>query len=341
MSEETSRKAIEDRWTALEAEQATGERRLRVTSLPVDTLRGPLLAAVDHEGYRHLLIPIPSHQKVRPGLDGPVLQLRKRVLEDENSYQGYADLGCLRNDFGDLFTELCVDILVATTQMAGNPVKALYAVLDRWKALFRTRGVPLGPEQIVGLFSELTVLTRLLEKDPSAHRLWCGPSGHHHDFWAGTTAVEVKSSTRPEGRRLRIHGLEQLEAPAEGALWLAWFRLREATEAGPGKGFTEMIAQAIRLCDDEGKLIDLLAEAGFRAADADLYTAIRFVVAEERWYRVIPGFPGLTAESLIAAGVPISALDVDYTIDLSGVTPAPIESKQVHQVIDRLIQEPA
>ncbi|WP_327275035.1 PD-(D/E)XK motif protein [Streptomyces sp. NBC_01224] len=339
MNDETLRRIVGDSWTSLEAEQTSGERRLRVTALPVDTEQGPLVAAVDHHGYRHLLVPIHAHRKIRLGLDGPVLQLRKRALEDEESYQNYADLGCLRNDFRDLFTELCVDVLSATREMPENPVKALYTVLDRWKALFRAQGVPLGPEQLAGLFGELVVLKQLLEKDPSAHRLWCGPGRYRHDFWAGTTAVEVKTSTSTEGRRPRIHGLDQLEAPEGGALWLAWFRLRRTTATDVGTGFAELIGQVLGLCDDESALIDLLADAGYRPADADRYRDIRFSVSEERWYRVGPDFPGLTGEALVSAGVPVSALDVEYTIDLSGESPAPLELDQVPQLINRLIQE--
>lgn len=199
MNDDALRKLVEERWAALDAEQTTSKRRLRVSPLPFVTQHGPPAVAVDHDGYRHLLVPIHAHRKVRPGLDGPVLQLRKRALEDEETYQAYADLACLRNDLGDLFTELCVDVLGAAEELPENPVKALYRVLDRWKALFRTQETPLGPEQLAGLFGELTVLHRLLEKDSSAHRFWRGPEGHRHDFSAGPTAVEVKSSTAGGG----------------------------------------------------------------------------------------------------------------------------------------------
>lgn len=339
MRDETLRKVIGDRWRALEREHASGEGRLRVTPLPVDTDQGPLAAAVDDLGCRHLLVPVPAHRRIRPGLDGPVLQLRKRALEDEESYQHYADLGCLGSDFTDLFTELCVDILSATGEIPENPLKALYTVLDRWKALFRTQGALLGPEQLAGLFGELMVLNRILERDPSAHRLWHGPGGYRHDFWAGTTAIEVKASTSTEGRRARIHGLDQLEAPDSGVLWLSWFRLRRTTADGAGTGFLGLIRQALRLCDDEVMLLETLSRTGYRTADADRYRGVHFVVAEERWYRVGSGFPGLTGETLSAASIPVSVLDVEYTIDLSGEFPAPLDNDQVPRVINRLIQE--
>ncbi|MEU0921010.1 MULTISPECIES: PD-(D/E)XK motif protein [Streptomyces] len=341
MSDEALRRIIEDNWNALEAEQTTTERSLRAGPLPVHTEEGPLVAAVDHDGYRHLLVPVPANRKIRSSPDGPVLRLSKRALEDADTYQNYADLTLLQGDFGDLFTELCVDVLNATRSFPHSPVKALYGVLDRWKALFRTQGPLLAPEQVAGLFGELMVLKRLLEKDPSAHRLWRGPSGYRHDFWGGTTAVEVKTSASSEGRRPRIHGLDQLEAPDGGDLWLVWARLQRVVSAEVGTGFIELIRHALDLCDDERALLALLAEAGYRPADADRYREVRYSISEERWYRVTTDFPGLTGKALSSAGVTVSALDVTYSIDLSGEPPVPLNADQVESTLDRLTQEPA
>ncbi|MGW5608864.1 PD-(D/E)XK motif protein [Streptomyces sp. NPDC003753] len=339
MNDDVLRELVEQRWTALETEQTTGEHRLRVSQLPVTTEQGLLSAAVDHDGHRHILVPIPTHGKIRSGLDGPVLQLRKRPLEDAETYQTYADLACLRPDLNDLFTELCVDVLSAAAKLPENPVKALYRVLDRWKALFRTKGAPLGPEQLAGLFGELLVLDRLLQRDSSAHRLWRGPQGHHHDFSAGGVAIEVKSSAKSEGRRPRIHGLDQLDAPEGGVLCLAWFRLRRIHSGDSGIGFAQLLDRIFRSCDDEITLLDLLAEAGYRATDAEHYRDVRYAVDEEAWYEVTHGFPRLTTRSLAAAGVPVAVVDVEYTIDLTGEAPPSMGTDEVSRTIDRMIQE--
>ncbi|MFF3344941.1 PD-(D/E)XK motif protein [Streptomyces sp. NPDC002779] len=340
MNEDELRSLVERHWAALEAEQTTGERRLRVAEVAVTTSSNPLAVAVDHDGHRHLLVPTDAHMKVRRGLDGPVLRLRKRPLEDSDTYQTYADLGCLRDDLSDLFTELCVDVLEQALELPDNPVKALYRVLDRWKSLFRTQGPPLGPEELAGLYGELTVLNRLLARDPSAHRIWHGPQRYRHDFSTALSAVEVKATTSSEGRRPRIHGLDQLEAPSGGTLCLAWFRLHRTTN-GVGARLVDLVDEALRLCDDEGALLELLALAGYRLADADLYEDVRFAVGEERWYQVGADFPGLTGEALSTAGVTVSVLDVEYTIDLSGESPAPLDHEQVSQMVENLVQEPA
>ncbi|MFC9581463.1 PD-(D/E)XK motif protein [Streptomyces yangpuensis] len=342
MSEETFRRVMAQSWAGLEAEAPTGDGRLRVAPLPVDVVHGPLAVAVDYEGRRHILIPIPSDRRLRAGLDGPGLRLRKRPLEDEETFQYYADLSCLRDDLGDLFTELCVDIMGAAEQLPQNPVQALYRVLDRWRSLFRTQGTRLGADQLAGLFGELTVLHRLLELDPSAHRLWSGPDGHRHDFSGATHAVEVKTSTADEGRRARIHGLDQLEPPTGGTLTFVWLRLRRA--AGPaasppaGESVPGLVERVLRLCDDESALLESLARVGYRVTDTDNYLDVRFAVQEERWYRVGTDFPRLTTQALTAAGVPVAVLDVSYTVDLSGAVPLPMEPSETSRAVENLLQ---
>lgn len=335
--ENALRSLIDEHWIELEAQEVSGPHMLRVSELPVDAMNGGLAAAVDHEGYRHLLVPVNAHQKVRRRLDGPVLTLRKRALESEETFQSYADLGCRRTDLNDVFTGLCADVLKTTEAQPSNPIKALYSVLDRWKSLFQTSGAPLGAEQLVGLFAELTVLIRLLESDSGAHRLWTGPSGHRHDFATVTRAVEVKASTSAERRRMRIHGLDQLEAPGAGGLHLAWFRVARTSDHGDR--LVGLVERALHLCEDESTLRGLLAEAGYLPADMAAYHDIRFTVVEERWYEVGVDFPKLIGHDLAAAGIPITVLDVHYTIDLSSESPIPLDHAQVHDHLFQMIQE--
>lgn len=296
-----------------------------------------MAAAVDADGHRHLLVPIGSHQIVRKGLNGPVLQLRKRALEDRETYRLYADLGCLRRDLNDIFTMLCADVLVATETSPENPVKTLNRVLDRWKALFQNPGPPLGPHELAGLFGELTVLARLLERDGSAYRTWRGPSGHRHDFAADSAAVEVKTSLTTDGRAVRIHGLDQLEPPMGGPLGLVWMRLLRAESTGIG--FLALVARVLDLADDESAVLGLLASVGYRVADDAHYSHVRFMVDEERWYNVDVAFPRLTQIDLAAAGISANIRDVDYTIDLSPESPAPMSQSAVDELLGAMIEE--
>ncbi|MFR9756559.1 PD-(D/E)XK motif protein [Streptomyces sp. TR06-5] len=341
MTEEEARALLEEQWGRLARTPVPEARKVRAVELQGFRRRNNLgiTVAVDTDGRRHLLVPVTSRTSVRSELDGPVLKLRKRSLEDAETFRWYADLGCEAPDFDDLFTRLCSDVLLATEANPGQPLKTLYRVLDRWKDLFRSDRPPLGPDQLVGIFGELTVLARLLTKDPSAHRLWLGSEGHRHDFSSRDRAVEVKAGTHTEGRRPRIHGLDQLEAPPRGTLSLAWIRLSR-TPAGAGTSVPELVDRVLEACDDDTALLRRLAQLGYSPTDTAHYRNHCFTVAEERWYHVDANFPGLTGRHLREAGIPVSVVDVEYSIDLSGELPAPMSPDEIDHTVDSMLQEP-
>ncbi|MFD0429246.1 PD-(D/E)XK motif protein [Streptomyces zhihengii] len=119
---------------------------------------------------------------------------------------------------------------------------------------------------------------------------------------------------------------------------MVWLR---CTPCAPSAGtrFLELVESVLRQCDDEPALLDLLAAAGYRQADAAFYKDACFVVEEERWYAVGPGFPGLTHRALAHAGLTATVTDVDYTIDLSGDLPAAMTTDEIAQYIECLVQE--
>ncbi|MCC3311881.1 PD-(D/E)XK motif protein [Nocardia africana] len=337
MTDTALRSILDDYWDRLEHDRPTTGHALQTAALPVVTPAGPLLAAVDIDGHRHLLVPVDPHHSVRRGLNGPVLELRKRVLEDDETRSSFADLCCLRADLNDVFAVLCADILLATEAASAQPVKAMNRVLDHWKALFQNPGAPLGAKQIAGLFGELVVLRRLLELDAGAHRLWRGPSGYRHDFSGELNAIEVKTSMAAESREIRIHGLNQMEPPLGGTLALVWLRL-EAAVVG-GTGVKELVDEVLRLCDDEGAVITLLAAVGYRVAHDDHYRHIRFGLNEERWYRVDDDFPRLTQTHLSAAGTSEAVFGVDYSVSLTGESPEPLDDGRIKTQLAALVEE--
>ena len=239
------REILDEHWKQLDESAPSTAHHLRTSELPSTSESGRLLAAVDHAGLRHLLVPLTVRQRVRRGATGAVLNLRERSLEDNESYGRYADLCCSRADLNDVFTGLCGDVLTMVEGNPSRPLKAMYLVVDRWRALFQSTGPTLDNEQLAGLFGELTVLRRLLRLNSTATDHWTGPTGHRHDFVFAPSAIEVKASTAADGRRVRVHGADQLECPAEGRLDLAWIRLERVQDGG--EGLLELIEQVRRL----------------------------------------------------------------------------------------------
>lgn len=322
MTADHLRALLDEHWRALEQQAASAPNKVRTSELPSDSDNGYLNVGVDHEGRRHLLVPLSSSQRVRTRGEGSALSLRERALEDSDSYVRYADLCCTRTDLDDVFTGLCGDVLQAVQATPDRPLKALYSVLDRWRALFQKSSGQLGTEQLAGLFGELVVLHRLLESWPTATDWWLGPSGARHDVLADAHAIEVKSSLALEERRFRVHGAAQLEAPEGGDLHLVWFRL--ARSQGQGLRLVDLVDQIRRLADDESGFVAKLSMVGYQLGDTDLYREVRFTVEEERWYEITDSFPRVRSDS-----IPEPVRDVHYTIDLDAVMTQPLDKSQI------------
>jgi hypothetical protein len=326
------RKVVDDHWERLEEEHVSGPEHVRTSDLPVTTPIGPVLAAVDHAGNRHVLVPLTAHQHVRLDRGGAALTVRERPLENGEVYERYADLGCLRRDLDEVFTGLVGDVLAAVEETPDRPLKALYSVLGRWRALFQHAPAPLTADRLAGLFGELVVLNELLAGESAAVDFWTGPSGHRHDFTVGTRGIEVKTSTASTGRKVRIHGVEQLQPPPNGTLDLVWIRAERVAEKG--STVSDLVGQARRAGDDDTSLLFKLAEAGYRPADASLYEDVRFVVREQRWYEVDGEFPRIAPSS-----APPGVSDIDYTVDLDQQQPQATDTPEIRDRILQITQE--
>ncbi|MCK7627465.1 PD-(D/E)XK motif protein [Streptomyces sp. RS10V-4] len=331
------RRVLDRHWAELDLTPLGPEAALRTSSLPVVTEHGPVSAATDGNSLRHLLIPLRGRRRIPTGRIGGTLRVTERALEDEETYGRFADIVCIRRDLDDVFTGLCADVLVALEADGRHPYRTTLAVVNRWRQLFS--GVPraLTETQEVGLAGELSVLLRLLDKDPGAVSLWTGPEGACHDFSDGCYAVEVKSTyTTSERRTFDVHGLDQLEPPQGGRLMLAWYRF-ERTPRGRTVG--ELAAEVARLCVDESELWLRLARAGYRRGQTDEEGALRLSPVEERWYEVDEAFPRLTTPSL-RKPVPDGLLDVRYTVDLTGVHSPMLDHPAVEAFLEEVGRTP-
>nr|WP_189668973.1 PD-(D/E)XK motif protein [Promicromonospora soli] len=311
--------------------------RVRVHELEQETAWGPVALAVDTEGFHHVLVPILSSSRVRTGLRGPGLALRKRTLEGEESHTTYADLSCLRHELDDLFDRVCSEVLTRLVGLEQKPLGAVYNVIDRWQSLFDSPIGILSDQKASGLYGELLVLRRLLQNDTSAHRTWVGPLGEHHDFKGGSLDIEVKATTFTEGRFVQIHGLDQLEEPVDGDLLLAWFRLVDTSSSGKGVTLLDLAQQVIALADDGPALRALLARAAYVPGVNEANDSHRYVVADERWYDVDEVFPRLTRSALDRASVPETVTDVTYAVDLTAEPPVPLGATAVDQRLEALV----
>lgn len=316
------REMVRDHWRVLGSDAPQRARRFAVSDMAVATVNGPLSAALDGDGRRHLLVPLATAQTLDPDTRSAGVHLVVRELMSEGRVRRYGDLVLNDPRLADAFTSLCADVVAAVAAAPTEPVGVTKDVLNAWRALLEAARVRLGPGGAAGLFGELTVLERLLGVDAGAVAAWTGPFGAAHDFHRLGVGIEVKATTAIDGMSFRVHGLDQLDA-GSGRLWLAWLRL----ERHPEHGLTipETVDRVLARADDRRRLLDALAHAGYTPDAADELSATRFTVVEERWYEVTRAFPRLVVGDLRGARPPVGVSDVHYTVDLADAGVDPVD----------------
>jgi hypothetical protein len=261
-----------------------------------------------------------SRHSLQEVLDGDAVVLRRRALEDEHVYQQYASLELVDERLTDLFTALCVEVAERVAATPDRAVAALRDALKDWRALLAGGRQVLTSSALAGLFGELHQLRSMLAHDPGAVAFWTGPTGSAQDFHRGRHAVEVKTTTAPEGRTVRIHGADQLDVSPPGRLLLRWFRVR----GDQGTSVPELVEDILQRTDDTTAFRSLLHKIGYHETDREIYARRRFEILEHRTYEVGAGFPRITTAGLTGDAVLGGVGPIEYTVDLDA---APAEAR--------------
>jgi hypothetical protein len=301
-----------------------------------------IMLAVDAAGQRHLLVPA-AHRDNAPkqppvkGLDVAVDELRVSGQDARR----YFDVACREASMNTNFTAVAGEILEGIA--AGEDAKTVIeGVLARWRWFWGAPSAGMSEEAVIGLFGELWFLEHWLA--PLNRRVveaWSGPTGDRHDFKWSAASIEVKATrARSDGAAShRITSLDQLEDPAQGALYL--FSLRAIPDAVGQHSLVRSIDRLrAKLGSQPETLVafdERIARAGYSPAHHDRYETLLKVQAEEL-YTVIDDFPRLTAASF-PDGVPGGVDAIAYTLDLAAcgawkVATAPnAASRQLRQTL--------
>ena len=147
---------------------------------------------------------------------------------------------------------------------------------------------------------------------------WRGPWGSRHDFEWPDKSVEVKGTTNSRGHIHTIHGIDQLEKPEAGPLYLFSMCIRE--EAGAVNNLPGLIETCRdRLLDSENALVRFesgLIQLGYSPLYEDEYRKLTLRVVDASLYLVDGDFPKLTRASF-PSGIPSGVEKVDYEINLN------------------------
>jgi len=302
----------------------------------VTTPYGPPLLAIDGIQQRHFLMPIVGQHRFRGDQHSAGIHLLINQWGIDERQQWYVDLVCLKPHLNDIFDLIIYDICNDLPQSTAHPVDVCCQVLDQWRELLSRDNAGL-PDQstMLGLFGELYVLRELTHLHPRAIELWVGPRGARHDFSGGLISIEVKSSQQRHGRVVTIHGIDQLEAPHGGSLYLAILQVEE-TPIG-GTALADIVQELNTLGCNRYELLRRLAQINITQETLIAINNTRFRVITTTIYHVDDSFPRITKSNFLSGQLPNGVVTVDYRIDLSLTPPHPLHPEDVMAVYQNII----
>jgi hypothetical protein len=312
----------EDVWARLGTDAPKGEELTARLAAPDVTDR--LLAGIDAEGRRHLLIHLrPADAEMRDVQSRGLWVVTSDLHVSGREPSKYIDLVC--NDLSgyDALDVIGGELGERLADGKEGPAGSVAKVLAKWRRFWgQLPRDALSREAQLGLFAEVWFLTFwLAPKVPQLEAVnrWRGPFGARHDFeWPGRS-IEAKATTSTRGIIHRINGIDQLAPPESGDLLLFSLQLHE--EAGATHSLPSVIGECrSRLEADDAAVTTFetgLVEAGYSPAHDDEYARLRVRIVAEGLYRVEGDFPRLTVIQL-SQGLPTGVEHVDYEINLGG-----------------------
>jgi hypothetical protein len=234
-----------------------------------------------------------------------------------------------------LFSSFVADILLRVRRHPdANAVAVAQTCFTAWRALFGVAERRLTVKQLAGLFGELHMLDRLLDRSPDAIAFWRGPMNEPHDFAAATEHIEVKTTLSSEDDVVHIHGIEQLTPPVGGRLHLAHIRVEVPSEHGVS---VPDFVDRLREKEASGKLVPLLQIAGYHESHRETYAELAFAVIGEGWFTIDDAFPRLAASAFPGGEIPPALGEFRYSLDLAAVGALPVPERDVAGVIDAML----
>lgn len=309
-------------WSKLATSSPGGESLTARFAIP--TLTERLLAAIDADGQRHLLVPLkPDDDELRDAQSRGVSVATRELTVHDRGTARYLDFECHDAAGHEAFNLIGGELAEGLKSESTKPAVLAARVLAKWRRFWgQSPWQILSRAEHLGLFAELWFLSVWLIPRAGIGKAlagWRGPSGARHDFeWPGKS-VEVKATTSTRGRVHCINGLDQLAPPEKGELRFFSLRLRE--EGGATNTLPGLVASCRSLLEADAEALSrfesALVQAGYSPAHEEEYAKLKLRIVDEGLYHVQENFPRLTQTSF-AGGVPSGVERVEYEINLAG-----------------------
>lgn len=235
----------------------------------------------------------------------------------------------------DYIFEIVVEDLrqaVARLQSSENGINTIIDILTKWKRFFQSeKGLVMTDELQEGLYGELIFLEKLLTSigtSSVANRV--GGVKETHDFYFGSNAVEVKTTSRKEPYSVQISSEYQLDVKdVADRLFLYAVALRKSKQSG--ERLPEIVSRIRdRLIGDSSmkmRFDDMLLQYGYIDGIEELYVT-GFHIRDTYVYEVKGEFPQII-RTMLRPGVS----KVTYELSLSQCTPYICSDEQLIRVL--------
>ncbi|MBO9634605.1 MAG: PD-(D/E)XK motif protein [Chitinophagaceae bacterium] len=298
-----------------------------------DSARTDMLLFRDEADQKHFVVEVSETQSRNintPEINGFKVSA-KMFRFDATFLKYYIDLECGREEYLKEFTEIVKEIAGRIAE-GNDAVRSINEVIENWKAFLGAISKPLlTPNEQLGLFAELELLSRICEINPSLSlRSWRGPVSEKHDFVFSDWTLEVKA-TQKHGHIHVINGLEQLQTYKGKKLAFVSLIINEG-QSGSSKSIQDLVNLFVtKTFKGRPALLEeflsLVTSAGYSRLYSQEYNRLKFEVVASKLFSVDDHFPKLTPNEI---SIPVSSRvsEIKYTIDLTGMNGIEIEDVQ-------------
>lgn len=208
-----------------------------------------------------------------------------------------------------------------------NINSTLINVLSEWKYFFEKLETKiLSPSEQKGLFGELYFLKNYLLKKYTTYEslvFWTGADKTNHDFQINKNAVEIKTSSSKQHKKITIASERQLDNTGLDNLFLGVMTFNMHINC-PSKALGQIVSDIFVIINDDFAAVYFfeikLIKIGFNRLNSDKYT-VGFSTREVKFYEVVDGFPRLLYKQL-----PNGIGDIKYTVMVATCEPFEIKT---------------
>lgn len=239
---------------------------------------------------------------------------RAAAIHFQNTADGYKVV--VDRSIDDQTAFYFLENIIHLIRSGHSPETAGRAALQAWATLLaRAPGRPLSESKLAGLYGELEILETIIRLGGDL-TAWTGWNMDHNDFRLPGLAIEVKATTSPNYRSIKVNGLRQLADPQDGSVLILVLRRLESSP--DGRSIPDLVASLIALGVPPSELMGNLTNVGYFSQHEPSYANHRFVSQEIALRRIDDEHPRLTPD-LLESVVDLSCIDrIAYELNLNG-----------------------